>query len=55
MARDRDNLLRGQGLLRQGITGASNRWKTYAKIFACTVAAEPSPCSKFSQAVDPPL
>jgi Type IV secretion-system coupling protein DNA-binding domain len=39
MARDRDNLLRGQGLLRQGITSASNRWKTYAKIFACTAAA----------------
>jgi hypothetical protein len=30
MARDRHNLLRGQGLLRQGITSASNRWKTYA-------------------------
>ncbi len=36
MARDRDNLLRGQGLLRQGITSASSRWKTYARLIAAT-------------------
>jgi hypothetical protein len=41
MARDRDNLLRGQGLLRQGITGASNRWKYYFKltVFAAAMGA----------------
>jgi GTPase SAR1 family protein len=34
MARDRDDLLRGQGLLRQGITGARSRWKHYFKLLA---------------------
>ena len=38
MSRDRDNLLRGQGLVRQGISGAANRWRAYAWIFAGTVA-----------------
>ena len=38
MTRDRDNLLRGQGLIKQGISGAASRWKAYAWIFAGAVA-----------------
>ncbi len=59
MARDRDNLLRGQGLLRQGITGASNRWKYYFKLTVCVAAmgaigwptyrAEPDQITNFFQ------
>ena len=38
MTRVRDNLLRGQGLIKQGISGAASRWKAYAWIFAGAVA-----------------
>ena len=42
MSSDRDNLLRGQGLVRQGISGAANRWRAYAWIFAGAAAMGPT-------------
>ena len=30
MSRDHDNLLRGQGLFRQAISGFATRWKAYS-------------------------
>ena len=38
MVQGRDDLLRGQGLWRQGISGARHRWRTYFQVFAGTVA-----------------
>lgn len=38
MNRDHDNLLRGQGLFRQAISGFMARWKAYAWTTAGTAA-----------------
>ena len=45
MSRDRDNLLRGQGLFKQGIAGLAARWRAYGWTVA-TVAALGSPGRK---------
>lgn len=38
MSRDRDNLLRGQGLFKQGIAGLAARWRAYGWTVAATAA-----------------
>ena len=38
MTQDRDNLLRGQGLIKQGIAGFAQRWKAYAWTCASAMA-----------------